>query len=198
MGFLSVLSFAQKLVEERLHAGGTAVDATVGNGVDTLFLCKRVGPRGAVYGCDIQPQAIERARRRLAEGLPEPPRTLDLQCRSHHELRELVPAEHAGRVDAVMFNLGYLPGYEDESGAAPVITVPATTLPALEAALELLRPGGVLTVVLYPGHDGGGEEAAAVEAWASALPQERCQALRYQFQNRRASAPYLLAVEKRR
>lgn len=58
MGFLSVLSFAHKLIAERLPPGGRAIDATVGTGADTLFLAKAAGPRGGVYGFDIQPQAL--------------------------------------------------------------------------------------------------------------------------------------------
>lgn len=58
MGFLSVLSFAHKLTAERLSTGGLAIDATVGTGADTLFLAKAAGPRGGVYGFDIQPQAL--------------------------------------------------------------------------------------------------------------------------------------------
>ena len=66
-----------------------------------------------------------------------------------------------------MFNLGYLPGGEKE-----IITRPATTLPALAQSLEILTPGGVLTVVCYRGHPGGREEYEAVLAWLESLPEE--------------------------
>lgn len=58
MGFMSVLSFAHKLTAERLAPGGRAIDATVGTGSDTLFLAKAAGPRGGVYGFDIQHAAL--------------------------------------------------------------------------------------------------------------------------------------------
>ncbi|MFD2610985.1 tRNA (mnm(5)s(2)U34)-methyltransferase [Paenibacillus gansuensis] len=197
MGFLSILSFAHRLVKERVQPGEMAVDATVGNGVDTLFLAETVGHRGTVYGFDIQPQALENAQRRLA-GPPgaagaKPSRctNVHLLLRSHAELLRAIPEEEHGTAGAVMFNLGYLPGADEG-----VVTTPSSTLPALEAALALLRPGGVLTVAVYTGHAGGAAEGDAVAAWAAAVPQTRGRVLKYQFMNQTASAPYLIAVEK--
>jgi hypothetical protein len=112
---------------------------------------------------------------------------------SHAEMQQHVEPERHGGVAAVMFNLGYLPGAENKA----VITLPDCTLPAMQAALRLLRPGGVLTAVLYPGHPGGAEEAAAVEAWAGGLPQRDAQTVLYRFLNAPATAPYLIAVEKK-
>ena len=59
-------TLAQQAVAAVLGPGGLAVDATVGNGHDTLFLARRVAPRGRVFGFDIQPAALAGARRRLA------------------------------------------------------------------------------------------------------------------------------------
>jgi hypothetical protein len=106
--------------------------------------------------------------------------------------RHVEPEQH-GSVAAVMFNLGYLPS----SGDTSVITRQETTLPAMQAALRLLRPGGVLTAVLYPGHPGGAEEAAAAYAWAGGLPQREVQTVVYRILNAPATAPYLIAVEKK-
>jgi len=193
MGFLSVLSFAHKLIQERLQPGDAAVDATVGNGVDTAFLARLVGPSGAVHGFDIQEAALEAARSRLAAEIPAPKRPpVHLHLRSHDEMRAALPEALLGRAAAVMFNLGYWP-----SGSRGIITRPQTTLPALEAAADVLRTGGVLTIAVYPGHPGGGEEAEAVERWASGLPQERFQVLSYRFLNPRNPPPYIIAVEKK-
>ncbi|WP_127586445.1 class I SAM-dependent methyltransferase [Paenibacillus koleovorans] len=203
MGFKSVLSIAQQWVAERLSAGDTAVDATAGGGVDTLFLCRTVGSAGKVYAFDVQERALEQVRRRLeAQGSDGRHAAPSLLLRSHDELLEALPAGDIGRVGAVMFNLGYLPGAEtapeQQSAAMPlVITRPETTLPALEAALQALKPGGIATVVLYSGHEGGGTEAEAVQAWAEALPQERYQTVCYRFINAKAEAPYLIAVLKK-
>jgi predicted methyltransferase len=192
MGFLSVLSMAHRWVAERAGPGDTVIDATAGNGVDTLFLAQTVGSAGSVFAFDVQEAALERTRERIAgsagAGTLAP---VTLLHAGHEKMRELVPSSLHGYVRAVMFNLGYLPG-ADES----LITVPETTLPALDAALTLLAPGGVLTAVLYPGHSGGDAEAAAVDNWAAAVPGTRAQTVIYRFAQKR-SAPFLVALEKR-
>ncbi|MBV6713522.1 class I SAM-dependent methyltransferase [Paenibacillus chitinolyticus] len=195
MGFLSILSCAHKWIEERVRPGDTVVDATVGNGVDTLFLARLVGRVGRVYGFDIQPQALDTARTRLERELDGSggAQRVSLLLRSHADMADAVPDDCLGRTAAVMFNLGYLPGADPG-----VITVPASTLPALEAALLLLREGGILTIALYPGHDGGASEAQAVESWAAALPQEKWSVLCYRFINSAARSPYLIGIEKKK
>lgn len=224
MGFPSVLTMAQRWAAERAEPGAVAIDATAGGGVDTLFLARTVGPGGHVYAFDVQQAALDRTRERLAAeasalaasaetrpgagpdaaaaqpsarlrggGAPGALAPVALLHAGHERMAELVAPEHRGRVRAVMFNLGYLPG---EGGDRAVITRPDTTLAALNAALELLAPRGIVTAVVYPGHDGGELEAAAVDAWAAALPASVAQSALYRFAQK-PSAPYLLAVEKR-
>lgn len=192
MGFVSVLSFAQQCAAARLRPGDVAVDATAGTGADTAFLCAAVGAKGSVFAFDIQQEALDRVAARLA-ALPEAPEKLQLLLENHARLKEALPESARGRVAAVMFNLGYLPG-----GDKRVVTRPESTLPALDAALSVLRPGGIVTAVLYPGHEGGREEADRVERWAAALPQAEYEALVYRFVNRANNPPYLIAVEKRK
>lgn len=193
MGLLSVLSMAHKLTADRVRAGDAVVDATVGGGVDTAFLARAVGPSGAVYGFDIQEAALAAARTKLA-GQPDAaslPR-IELLLTSHDRMREHIPASLHGKLAAVMFNLGYFPGDAD---TRHIVTEPLTTIRALDAALALLRPKGILTVVAYPGHDGGAAEAAAVDDWAAALPSGTAQSAVYRMLQKPA-APYLIAVER--
>ncbi|AET59829.1 SAM-dependent methyltransferase [Paenibacillus terrae HPL-003] len=193
MGFLSVLSYAHQLVAARVQPGDTAIDATVGTGADTLFLAKAAGRRGRVYGFDIQQEALQLARRRLDEDESPSLAEVSLLLQGHEQMREAVPDKLHGKVAAVMFNLGYLPS----EGADPsVITHTDSTLAALDAALYLLRPRGILTAVLYPGHAGGGEEAKAVLQWASTVPISSGQSIIYR-QLQRAASPYVVAVEKK-
>ncbi|PYI53010.1 class I SAM-dependent methyltransferase [Paenibacillus flagellatus] len=192
MGFLSVLSFAHRCVADRIRPGDAAIDATVGTGADTAFLCKAVGPQGAVFAFDIQAEALARARERIA-ALPDAPKRLQLLLRSHAEMREAIPEELHGRIAAVMFNLGYLPGGDER-----IITRPESTIPALQTAISLLKPDGVLTVVLYPGHEGGGEEAERVERWAESLPETEYRTVVYRFANRSGHPPYVIAVERKK
>lgn len=155
---------AHEIVRTRLRAGDFAVDATAGNGRDTAFLASAVGPDGRVVAFDLQEVALRRTADRLRElGL----RNVELMRVDHAELGDRLLPEMCGRLGAVMFNLGYLPG-----GDHGVTTRPSSTIPALRDALERLRRGGVVTVLAYPGHGGGAEETAAVEAFLRELPPD--------------------------
>lgn len=191
MGFVSVLSFAHYLIKQRVQPGDRVIDATIGNGHDTLFLADLVGDRGFVYGFDIQEQARKHTTERLVEAGHDLDR-IRLVLDSHENMLQHVPVSDHGQIAAIMFNLGYLPG-ADKS----VITQPDSTLSALDSALELLRPQGIVTMVLYPGHDGGDIEAMAVENHTRQLPQSAAQVLCYRFLNNHPRAPYLIAIEKK-
>ena len=194
MGFLSILSCAHLWTSDRLRPGDIAIDATVGTGADTLFLARTVGAKGHVYGFDIQEQALHLTKNRFAGASDQDnlaPVTLFKQ--SHGDMRKYIPSHFHGHIGAVMFNLGYLPADQADPS---VITLTATTITALEVSLDLLRPKGILTVVLYPGHKGGDEEAHAVSEWAARLPIHIGQAVTYR-QLQRATSPYLIAIEKK-
>lgn len=149
---------ARETVVAQLRPGDLAVDATVGNGHDTLSLARAVAPGGRVFGFDTQEAALAATRARLvASGLGN---VVALHHRGHERLRETLPTDTYGQVGAAMFNLGYLPG-----GDKRLITRAETTLPALDQALVMLRNGGVLSVVLYRGHAGADDETSAVTAW---------------------------------
>lgn len=196
MGLLSVLSLAHRWTAERVQPGDIVVDATAGNGVDTLFLSEAAGPRGMVYAFDIQQQALDNTKARLERAVREGKRLapVRLLLQSHDTLPAALPAAEHGRLAAVLFNLGYLPA----EGADPaVITQQSTTLAALEASLALLRPGGLLSIVLYPGHAGGGDESAAVEQWAQQLNPQLAQAAIYRMLQK-PLAPYWIGIEKRK
>lgn len=192
MAFQSVLHFTHLLVRDHVRPGDCVVDATAGGGNDTLHLARCVGPAGTVYALDIQPEALAKTKARLAEsGIGPDGPAVHLIQGSHHQLNRYIPDTRHGQLAAVMFNLGYFPG-----GDQSRITTKETTLPALEAALDLLRPDGLLTVVVYPGHPGGDEEEQAVADWAAALDHRRYRSLVYKFVNRAGIPPYLIAVNK--
>lgn len=185
----SVLDFAHTLATGALRTGGVAIDATVGNGHDTVALAQAVGAEGTVHGFDVQATALDRTRERLASvGLAD---RVQLHHAGHEKMTDHLPERLHDAIGAVTFNLGYLPGSE-----STVTTAPETTIAALDATERLLRSGGVATVVLYTGHEGGAAEAEAVDAWAAQQPQERLQVLSYRFVNQRNNPPRLLALEK--
>ena len=147
---------AHAAVAEILHDGDTAIDATAGNGHDTEFLSRCVGTNGIVYAFDIQRQALDNTAQRLDQSAL---RNVVLLEASHANLRQVLPLEYHGRVATVMFNLGYLPG-----GDKRLMTQPETSVRAIQEALLVLRSGGLLTVIAYPGHPGGATEVAAVRS----------------------------------
>lgn len=171
----------------RVEPGDAVADLTCGNGKDTLFLARLVGEPGKVWAFDIQEDALANTRRLLEES--SCPEQVEIVAAGHERLSEFI----TGPLKAAVFNLGYLPG-----GDRKVATRPDRTLSALEQAALLLLPGGLITVCVYTGHEGGDDEGEAVEKWASGLPGEEYNVWVCRQPNRSSAAPYLLFVEKRR
>lgn len=184
--FRSARFWAAEMIAEALYPGARAVDATMGNGGDTKRLCEMVGETGRVYAFDVQAEAVSRTRERLAEaGLLD---RATLFHAGHERMAECVPEP----VDAVVFNLGWLPG-----AAHAVTTRVETTLQAVNAALSLLKPRGLLTVCAYPGHEEGARELSALTDWAASLDARRFDALAKHYLNQSNCPPQLIAVRKR-
>lgn len=173
------------LVRSCLKPGDSAIDATCGNGYDTLFLAESVGPDGHVWGFDIQQQALAETGCRLTEA------GLSARVTLIHDGHQNLSRHLTTPVQAVLFNLGYLPG-----GDRSIITRPETTAPALEESLAVLAPAGALAITIYPGHSGGSDEQQAVERWTTALNPRSYHSWRMAQNNVAADAPYLLFIQK--
>lgn len=172
--------------------GDFAVDATLGNGSDTLFLAALTGANGHVYGFDTQSRAISATRQRLEEnGITT--RQFTLFEQSHHLMAGALPEGVHGEISAVTFNLGYLPGGDKQH-----ITCRETTLPALDCALSLVKVGGVVSVITYPGHSGGQDEADAVNVWMQSLDPALYEVQQWRAINRVAPPPALCLVMRLR
>jgi hypothetical protein len=182
-GLPSSVRWAQLILADRLHPGDVVVDATMGNGHDTLFLSQCVSPGGQVHAFDVQAAALEETRKRV------PAETCTLYLAGHETMRENLPADLHGRIAAIMFNLGYLPG-SDKS----CITRTVTTLQALAQSIDLLKPGGILTIAVYPGHEGGAEESREIARWAAGLDSRRFEVQHLRPVNRSAAPPELWTV----
>lgn len=179
------ITLAHHIAAQVLRPGDTAVDATAGNGYDTLFLCRAVGSEGVVFAFDNQPLAIGRTAERIKENRIET--RVYLVNAGHENMADYVKPP----VQVVMFNLGFMPG----TGHL-FATRPETTVAALEQAGRLLDVKGLITVVVYTGHPGAAEEQAAVDEWAAALPQKEWTVLRITFNNWRNKPPYILVLNK--
>ena len=95
---------AREVILQAVLPGDTAVDATMGNGHDTLTLCEAVGPAGHVFAFDVQAQAVEETKKRLRE------QGMDGRAELIHAGHEHMAEYVKGPVKAVVFNLGWLPG----------------------------------------------------------------------------------------
>ncbi|MBO0992452.1 class I SAM-dependent methyltransferase [Bacillus sp. SD088] len=190
MGIETILTYVRSLLTRTVQKDDIVVDATVGNGHDTVFLAKLVGEAGQVYGFDIQAQAIEQTTKRLAENVEG---SVQLFQTGHEHVASWLPTEHHGQLAAAIFNLGYLP-----RGNKTIVTKPETTISAIEQLLPLLKIGGILILVVYHGHEGGAKERDALLEYVSALNQEAYNVLHYAFLNQRNHPPFVLAIEKRK
>ena len=159
---ISLLKTAHKRIKEKLPQGGSAIDATVGNGHDTVFLAEQAGKDGIVYGFDIQQVALDKTRMKLEQA--QLADSVRLFLASHENMADYVAQEHKGCIHAAMFNLGYLPG-ADKS----IITQVKSTLNAVQLGLTLLAPDGILTIIAYPGHLGGAEETEVIVDFCDGL-----------------------------
>jgi SAM-dependent methyltransferase len=177
-------------VRTLLSNGGFAVDATLGNGHDTLFLAQTVGENGHVFGFDIQRPALETTQQRLQQhGLQH---RVTLYHASHADMLDKIPLAAHGQIQAFMFNLGYLPG-ADKS----LITQSASTILALNACLRLLARRGVITVMAYPGHAGGEQESENLAAWCAELADQPEYSVETLLSTHtQATAPRLFVISK--
>lgn len=182
---VDLVGLHKHFVLEHLREGEVAVDFTMGNGNDTLFLSKTVGASGRVYAFDIQEEALVSTREHLVRcGAHE---NYTLICASHHRVKEFVKEP----IKAGMFNLGYMP----RSGKKGLTTMRSTTMPAVEAAIELLAPDGVLIIAIYPGHEEGALEGDMLREYFATLSRFRICASEFRILNSPTS-PYFFLVEK--
>ena len=174
------LEMAHDFLTQVITKDDIVVDATMGNGHDTLFLAKLAKQ---VYAFDIQEQALEKTNKRLqAAGLTN----VQLILQGHETVDQFV-----SELKAAIFNLGYLP-----SADKSIITRPHTTIEALEKLCHMLVKGGRIAIMIYYGHEGGDLEKDAVLNYVSQLPQQEYTATIYRTLNQVNNPPFLVMIEK--
>ena len=178
---LTAVIFAQQFVAMHCPAPRLCVDATCGNGGDTAFLCRLCAAQGGrVIAMDVQFEACNRTAARLQSAgfTPDAYTTI---CDSHASLAKYLAPQTA---DIIMFNFGWLPGAEHT-----VFSTPESSIPALTAALCALRPGGILSAVLYSGKTIGCTEKEEILVWLKTLPLTEYTVLCCNFANWADTAP---------
>ncbi|MBT5032847.1 MAG: hypothetical protein HOM55_11200 [Proteobacteria bacterium] len=171
-----------------------AIDATVGNGHDTVFLAELVGPDGHVHAFDNQAIAVNASEQYLAELGWADRATIHLL--SHADMLGVLPKDCAENIGACMFNLGYLPGSDHLH-----TTQTKSTLCAMEICSDLLCTGGRMSILCYPGHTAGGEETVAVMKWYKTLDPKRFEILepvshQSALDNQNTASPVLLCLTR--
>lgn len=171
------------------------IDATCGRGHDTLQLARMLGPSGKVFGFDIQREATKSTKALLIEalnysfadnlGTSKSGPIIHLLNRNHSEISTCIGDT---RVKLVCFNLGYLP-----QGDKGIVTETESTLKAVQSTLDILQPGGLITIISYVGHQGGFEESESVRTLTKSLAPDKWVVLDLHVTNR-VHAPILTLV----
>ncbi len=182
---MRLVELAHAKIKEVLRCGDLCIDATSGNGYDTLFLAREVAPLGKVYAFDIQKSALLLTTKRLEKnGLSN---FCEFIHASHADMSKLLDKNIKEKITATMFNLGYLPG-----GDHRIITTSVTTINAIMEAYEMLKAGGIITILGYRGHQGGMEETNDII--------KLCQNKRWQTEKiegtRSLDSPVLILIRK--
>ncbi len=182
---INLLEIEKNFLIPHIKKGGVAVDFTMGNGHDTLWLSEAMGENGKVYAFDIQPQALESSRRLLeAENAPK---NYTLILDSHSNVKDYV----SEKICIGMFNLGFLPG-----GDKSITTKRETTMVAIRAAIDLLDDDGALLIAVYPGHAEGTIEGELIEEELSKLNRKELCASKFKIVNSPTS-PFFFVVERK-
>ncbi|WP_303861889.1 class I SAM-dependent methyltransferase [Alkalibaculum bacchi] len=184
MNIFHITKLAQDYASTAITKGDKVIDATAGNGADTVFLAEKVGQTGQVYAFDIQEDAIKNTKAKVLEKAYES--RVQLIQDSHANIDQYVQ----GPISCAMFNLGYLP-----KGDPAIITKGASSIKALKKSLELLKVNGIITICVYTSHEGGVEEASIVEAYLKVLDKYRYKVLKYSCLNDQTS-PYIVLIAR--
>ncbi|MFQ6809915.1 MAG: tRNA (mnm(5)s(2)U34)-methyltransferase [Blautia sp.] len=182
-----ITKWSHELFQMQVRPGGCYVDATMGNGHDTLFLCKLAGETGMVTAFDIQEKALEATEKLLREYQMEKRARLYLD--SHTNMDKYLEAES---VDGIYFNFGYLPG-----GDHNLATKADTSVEAIAKGLALLRKGGVLALCIYSGGDTGFEEKDRILEYLKSLDEKRYIVIVNTYYNRKNNPPIPAFVVKK-
>ncbi len=181
---MNTLTIVHDFLRRQVAPGAFCIDATAGKGRDTALLCRLTGEQGRVLAFDIQADAVRQTRALLAEqGLHA-----EVIQDSHANMARYASP---GTVDCIVFNFGRLPG-----GDPKIFTTAETSLPAIDAGLALLRPGGVMALALYYGKENGYGERDAVLAHLRALDDRAYTVLACDWLNRKNDPPLPIFIWK--
>ena len=174
-----ITQWCAAFIRQQVQEGDFCIDATMGNGNDTLLLSQLCGESGKVLAFDIQEQALTATQKRLNAG--HVPENYRLLLESHANMDHYVQPDS---VSCIVFNLGYLPG-----GDHTKATLASSSIEALIRSLSLLKKGGLISLCIYSGGDSGFEERDAVLSWLKNLDSHKYLVIRSDYYNRPNNPP---------
>lgn len=181
---MNTLDVVHDFLRRQVKPGAFCIDATAGKGRDTALRCRLAGPEGRVLAFDVQEEAVAQTCALLdAEGL-----TAEVVLDSHANMARYAAPES---VDCIVFNFGRLPG-----GDPKIFTTAASSLPAIDAGLNLLRSGGVMVLALYYGKENGYDEKNAILAHLKSLNDRLFTVLACDWLNRKHDPPLPIFIWK--
>lgn len=179
-------ALAMNITLQYIKEGDTVVDATAGNGKDTVALAEAVGAKGRVAAFDIQEDALKTTEKLLEQY------DLQKQCVLINDSHENMDKYISEEASAVIFNFGYLPG-----GSKALTTKAASSLKAIEKGLKLIKKGGIMTLVVYSGHEEGREEKAEILKFAASLPPKEFHVAYTSMINQGGSPPEIIWITRK-
>ncbi|MGO5028832.1 tRNA (mnm(5)s(2)U34)-methyltransferase [Candidatus Agathobaculum pullicola] len=181
---MNTLDVVHDFLRRQVKTGAFCIDATAGKGRDTALLCRLAGPKGRVLAFDVQQDAVSQTCALLeTQGL-----NAEVVLDSHANMARYAAPES---VDCIVFNFGRLPG-----GDPKIFTTAASSIPAIDAGLSLLRPGGVMALALYYGKENGYEEKNAVLQHLKLLNDRTFTVLACDWLNRKHDPPLPIFIWK--
>lgn len=188
-----ITEWYRHFIEEHVEEGDLCIDATAGNGHDTLFLCMLAGGKGKVAAFDIQKQAIEATRKRLEDAGVQ--NRASLFCIGHEKMEEclkndeewkerMLSKDGYGTISCIVFNFGYLPG-----GSHELATKPSTSVEAIEQGLGMLKKNGLMSLCIYSGGDSGFEERDVLLKYLKGLDSRKYLVIMSSYYNRPNNPP---------
>ena len=181
-----ITQWCARFITEQVQPGDICIDATMGNGNDTLLLCSLCQETGHVYAFDIQEQALAHTRQRLLNA--DVPTNYTLLLESHANMAEYATPDS---VSCIVFNFGYLPG-----GDHSLATRGKTSIQALTQALTLLKKGGMISLCIYSGGDSGFEERDQILDLLKNLVPNQYLVINSEYYNRPNNPPIPVLIIK--
>ena len=181
-----ITEWCLRFIRDHVKEGDICIDATAGNGNDTLALCQLVGESGKVIAFDIQETAIINTKKRLEEnGVTE---RAGVYMESHTNMDKYA---EENSVSCIVFNFGYLPG-----GDHNLATRKESSIEAIHTGLHLLRKGGLMSLCIYSGGDSGFEERDAILEDLKTLDGKKYLVIKSEYYNRPNNPPMPVMIIK--